>query len=78
VVMRRTYTAVIPWRKKRKKKERKRRKERKRHLGGEADGALDLELLVLGTVDKVDADCEKGSASDLRFTQHTAYPSQCS
>lgn len=26
-------------------------------LGGETDGALDDELLVLGTVDKVSADC---------------------
>jgi hypothetical protein len=30
-------------------------------LGGETDGSLDAEVLVLGTVDEIRADCRRGT-----------------
>ena len=33
------------------------------HLGGQADGSLDTELLVLGTVDQVLRDCSRKTIS---------------
>jgi hypothetical protein len=41
-------------------------------LGGETDGALDTEVLVLGTVDEVSADCTM-SATITRLTNYAHF-----